>query len=253
MPKPADYIAAHIRRVLKDGGSAPLAEDTQRFFKEYVPNYGWRTADLRKLARRFSRALVEEGGVERAVAIADELFTGTNGTEKTFAVLLLENHVGKMGDRELRKFESWLPRVTNWSDHDGLVHYLIAPLIAARPERAERVFRWAKSGNRWLRRASAVALIQGARRHRLEPQIKRVTAMLLNDEDDMVQKGVGWLLREYAKADAGRAVPFLAKIRSGAPRFVLRTACETLTKQQRARVLNLSERASRPSRRCPVQ
>jgi 3-methyladenine DNA glycosylase AlkD len=31
--------------------------------------------------------------------------------------------------------------------------------------------------------------------------------VLLCDEDDMVQKGLGWLLRETAKADAGRAVP----------------------------------------------
>jgi 3-methyladenine DNA glycosylase AlkD len=235
--KPAQYIAAHIRRVLKDGGSAPLAEDTQRFFKEYVPNHGWRTADLRKLARRFSRALVDEGGTERAVAIADQLFEGSNGTEKTFAVLLLENHVGRMGDREFRLFETWLPRITNWSDHDALVHYLIGPMMATEAARAERVFRWARSKNRWLRRAAAVALIQGTRKHRFEAETVRLTGLLLDDEDDMVQKGLGWLLREFAKADARRALPFLMKIRGQAPRLVLRTACETLPQEQRARVL----------------
>ncbi len=253
MPKPPDYIADHIRRVLKDGGSAPLSEDTQRFFREYVPNHGWRTADLRKLARRFSRALLDEGGVSRVVEIANELFTGTNGTEKTFAVLLLENHVGKMGDREFRLLETWLPRITNWADHDGLVHYLIGPLIVAKAEHTAKVFRWANSKNRWLRRASAVSLIQGARKHLFEAEIRRVTMMLLADEDDMVQKGLGWLLREFAKADARRAVPFLMNIRAHAPRLALRAACETLPRNDRVRILETVQRASRSPRSRPVQ
>ncbi len=35
-------------------------------------------------------------------------------------------------------------------------------------------------------------------------EIKRLSDLLLSDEDDMVQKGLGWLLRETAKADAKR-------------------------------------------------
>ena len=231
-------MAAHIRRVLKNGGSAPHSEDVQRFFTEYVPNYGWRTADQRKLARRFSRVLIEEGGPARVVAIADKLFTGRNHTEKTMAVLMLENHVGKLGENEFKLFERWLDRITNWSDHDGLVHYLIAPMIVADPNRANRVFRWAKSKNFWLRRAAAVALIQGTRRHIFFDEIMRVSEMLLDDKEDMAQKGLGWLLRETAKADPKPAIQYLLTIRERAPRLVLRTACETLTPEQRKRVLS---------------
>ena len=53
----------------------------------------------------------------------------------------------------------------------------------------------------------------------------------------MVQKGLGWLLREMAKADPKRTVPYLMKIRARAPRLVLRTACETLPITKRRRVL----------------
>ena len=49
----------------------------------------------------------------------------------------------------------------------------------------------------------------------------------------MVQKGLGWLLRETAKFDARKTVPYLMKIRERAPRLVLRTACETLPAVQR--------------------
>jgi 3-methyladenine DNA glycosylase AlkD len=68
-------------------------------------------------------------------------------------------------------------------------------------------------------------------------QITRLSNQLLSDQDDMVQKGLGWLLRETAKADARRTVPYLMKIRGKAPRLVLRTACETLPGVIRRRVL----------------
>ncbi len=61
--------------------------------------------------------------------------------------------------------------------------------------------------------------------------------MLLADENDMVRKGLGWLLRETAKADARKTVPYLMKIRERAPRLVLRTACETLPEDVRKRIL----------------
>jgi len=114
---------------------------------------------------------------------------------------------------------------------------LIAPMIKAKPTRARRVFDWAKSLDCWHRRAACVALIQGTRRKMFFPQVVRVSNMLLKDEDDMVQKGLGWLLRETAKADRPRTVPFLMKIRSRAPRLVLRTASETLPAQTRSRIL----------------
>ncbi|HYA23567.1 MAG TPA: DNA alkylation repair protein, partial [Terriglobales bacterium] len=120
---------------------------------------------------------------------------------------------------------------------DGLVHYLIAPMIAAKPARAARVFRWAKSRDRWHRRAACVALIQGTRRKMFFAEIKRLSNSLLHDEDDMVQKGLGWLLRETAKADARRTVPYLMTIRQRAPRLVLRTACETLDANIKKRIL----------------
>jgi 3-methyladenine DNA glycosylase AlkD len=61
---------------------------------------------------------------------------------------------------------------------------------------------------------------------------------LLDDNDDMVQKGLGWLLRETAKHDAKSTVPYLMKIRARAPRLVLRTACETLPSALRKKVLD---------------
>jgi len=234
-----DYIADHIRRVLKDGGSAPHSEDVQHFFKEEVQSRGWYTAELRKFAVRFRRSIVRERGMDFLVQVADKLFSGRILEEKVMAVFLLEKQTKNFGDNEFQLFASWLDRVTSWADHDALAHYLLAPMVAARPARCRQVFLWAKSRNRWRRRAACVALIRGARERRFFEQIVRLSNQLLHnkDEDDMVQKGLGWLLRETAKADPKRTVPYLMKIRKNAPRLVLGTACETLPVAERQRVL----------------
>jgi 3-methyladenine DNA glycosylase AlkD len=232
-----EYIAAHIRRVLKNGGSAPHAEDVQWFFKEEVKSRGWYTAELRKVAVRFRRTIIREQSLDFLLRVSDRLFRGRVLEEKIFAVFLLENLTDSFGDTEFRLFESWLSRVTSWADHDGLAHCLISPLIAAKTSRSRSVFVWAKSPTRWHRRAACVALIRGARQKMLLPQIKRITNLLIQDQDDMVQKGLGWLLRETAKYNAAATIPFLRQIRTRAPRLVLRTACETLPGPQRKSIL----------------
>ena len=141
-------------------------------------------------------------------------------------MFLLEKMDAKFGDREFRLFEAWLGRVSSWADHDGLVHYLIAPTVAAHPARVKDVFRWAKSRDRWHRRAACVALIRGARAKMFFPEIVKLSNSLLADED--ARREGWWLLRETAKFDAKRTVPYLMTIRGRAPRLVLRTACETL-------------------------
>jgi 3-methyladenine DNA glycosylase AlkD len=230
-------VAAQIRRALKDGGSADHATGVQRFFKDEIKSHGWYTADLRHAAVRFRRELRKERGLDFLVEVADHLFSGPVLEERIAAVFLLQKLDAEFGDREFKLFESWLDRISSWADHDGLVHYLISPMVAAKPTRAKEVFRWAKSSNRWRRRAACVALIRGARAKMLFPEITKLSDSLLTDEDDMVQKGLGWLLRETAKFDAKRTVPYLMKIRGHAPRLVLRTACETLPPTVRKRIL----------------
>ena len=82
-----------------------------------------------------------------------------------------------------------------------------------------------------------MALIQGTRQRLFFPEIIKLSDQLLSDQDDMVQKGLGWLLRETAKANAARTARYLMLIRTCAPRLVLRTACETLPAAMKKRIL----------------
>ncbi len=237
--KPPAYIAKHIRTVLKDGGSAPHTIEVQHFFKHQVKSRGWYTNELRKVAVRFRRTILAEHDQHYLLQVADQLFQGKVLEEKVFAVLMLAGLVGEFGKPEFRLFESWLDRVSSWADHDGLVHYLIGPMIAADKWLLSRPPRWAKkkTGKPWHQRAAAVSLIHSTRQHKNFADIRRITEMLMPSDDDMVQKGLGWLLRESAKANPDQTVKYLMTIRDRTPRLVLRTACETLPVATREGVL----------------
>jgi len=244
MSKTPAYIAKHIRTVIKTGGSAPHSIEVQRFFKHEVKSRGWYTHELRKVAKRFRRTILARNGQPFLLQVADELFRGEVLDEKNFAVMLLEGMTPQCGRAEFKLFESWLDCLTSWADHDALVHYLIGPMIAADAALLSRPPLWArkKTPKPWHQRAAAVGLIHSTRQHKHFADIQRITEMLLSSDDDMVQKGLGWLLREAAKANPDQTVRYLMTIRNRTPRLVLRTACETLPTETRARVLGKAQR-----------
>jgi 3-methyladenine DNA glycosylase AlkD len=236
MPIPAQ-LATQIRQTLKTGGSADHAAGVQWFFKDEIKSHGWYTADLRRASRSFRREILQKNDFAFLVKLADELFSGSVLEEKIVAVFLLENLTKKCGPAEFKLFASWLDRISSWADHDALVHDLIAPMVIADPSHTKQIFQWAKSRNRWHRRAACVAVIRGTRKKMFFLEIQKLSDSLLTDQDDMVQKGLGWLLRETAKFDVKRTVPYLMKIKAHAPRLVLRTACETLPPETKKQIL----------------
>jgi 3-methyladenine DNA glycosylase AlkD len=235
---PSRSAVSTVRDIVKHleaHGSAEHAAGVQRYFKEEVRSHGWYTAPLRAYARSLHRQLADDPA--RLLAVAELLFAGPVLEEKALAVTMLEPSLGRFGNAEFRRFETWLGEVVSWADHDALAMYLIGPLLVADPRRATRPLRWAASPSSWRRRAAAVSLIHGIRRGMFQAEALAVTRRLLEDRDDMVRKGLGWLLREWAKHDPDEAVPVLMAIRDRAPRLVLRTACETLGPDSRRRVL----------------
>ena len=244
MKKTPSYIAAHIRSVLVDGASAPHTAEVQRFFKHEISSRGWYTGELRKVAVRFRRRILAEYDMPFLLDVSDHLFRSKVLEEKVFAVLMLQGVVKEFGKTEFKIFEGWLDRVSTWADHDGLVQYLLGPMIARDDSLLTRPPRWAKAKDRWHRRAAAVSLIHSTRQHKNFDHIQHITEMLLADDDDMVQKGLGWLLREAAKFNPEETVQYLMRVRERVPRLVLRTACETLPQEAKELVLAKVKAAS---------
>ena len=142
------------------------------------------------------------------------------------------------GAREFALFTRWLDRyVDNWAHTDGLSLWLLGASIANDPSLIDKLDSWTRSKNRWKRRAAAVALVYSAKRGEHTGAILRAATPLIEDEEDMVQKGVGWLLKETYPKKPAEVVRFLLARRTKTTRLVLRYAAEKMTAADKARVL----------------
>lgn len=144
------------------------------------------------------------------------------------------------GAREFKLFTKWLDRyVDNWGLTDGLSLWLLGASIANEPALIGELDAWTRSKNRWKRRAAAVALVPSARRGLHTREILRIAQPLMPDDDDMVRKGVGWLLKETYPKKPSEVVRFLEPWRGKAPRLVLRYAAEKMNAADRTRMLSI--------------
>jgi 3-methyladenine DNA glycosylase AlkD len=143
------------------------------------------------------------------------------------------------GAREFALFTRWLDRyVNNWGHTDGLSLWLLGASIANDASLIGKLDSWTRSKNRWKRRAAAVALVYSAKRGEHTGAILRIAKPLIADKDDMVQKGVGWLLKETYPKKPSEVVRFLVAHRSETTRLILRYAAEKMTAGDKASVLS---------------
>jgi 3-methyladenine DNA glycosylase AlkD len=84
------------------------------------------------------------------------------------------------------------------------------------------------SENRWTRRAAAVVQIYGLRRERGPDEAFVIADRLLMDDDPLVQKGYGWMLKEASKRAPRRVFDYVMAHKDVMPRTALRYAIEKL-------------------------
>jgi 3-methyladenine DNA glycosylase AlkD len=229
----AAALLKSIRSGLKAAADPEFEAGLRGFFKEPVKPYGVRTPQVRDLAR-LAYAQVKQWPIAERDRFVTELWKSGILEEGVLVCHLYRRFAKSCGEGEFRMFEQWMDRyVTNWSNCDGVSTWLIAACIANRPGLAERLARWTKSKNRWKRRSAAVSLVQEARQGRNAATIFTICDLLLQDADDMVQKGVGWLLKETYPRRPRELLEFLDGGRARAPRLVLRLAAEKMTQKDR--------------------
>ena len=222
-----------VRAGLRAAADPKFEAGLRWFFKEPVKPYGVRTPQVRELARRAYHE-VKHWPIADRDRFVTELWKSGMLEEGVLVTHLYRRFAKSCGEREFAMFERWIDRyVTNWSNCDGVSTWLIAACIANRPGLADRLAGWTKSKNRWKRRSAAVSFIQEAKRGRNTQTILHICDLLLGDCDDMVQKGVGWLLKETYPQKPREVLDFLEGPRARAPRLVLRLAAEKMSPRDR--------------------
>ena len=130
--------------------------------------------------------------------------------------------------------ERWLKEyVDDWSSCDDLCCHGLGDFVLRYPEFVHPVKAWSHSTNRWLRRASAVTFIYGARRGESLEYVLEVADALLTDPEDMVQKGYGWALKVASKTHQDEVFAYVMRNKSAMPRTALRSAIAKMPEKLR--------------------
>jgi len=206
----------------------------QQFFKEKLDEpVGLRGAVLKQIANLGYREIKDSTPAE-ILKLCDQLLETDLRYRRFFAFDWATRQKSHFRPAEFTRFERWLKRyVDNWGACDSLCTGPFGLLIAQYPELVPKVRPWRKSKNRWHRRASAVILILPVRQELLLDEVFRTADVLLEDPDDMVQKGYGWLLKEATKRFPDEVFDYVMRRKERMPRTALRYAIEKLPLNRR--------------------
>ena len=162
--------------------------------------------------------------------------------ERLLALIILVTRVRKSRPSDLRTFAVFylnnLDHVNNWDLVDvSAEHLLGAFLFTQSSASAERTLsRLARSQDIWRRRASIIATFYYIRQRSFEMTL-RIADQLLTDEEDLIHKAVGWMLREVGNRDIAAEERFLKSRYGKMPRTMLRYAIEKFPETKRQRYL----------------
>jgi 3-methyladenine DNA glycosylase AlkD len=217
-----------IRSELKARADEKVRIQGEKYFREDVRIHGLKSAAVTEIASSFYSKL-EDKSKENVFKLCEELWK-SGYMEESFIACNWSYRVRKQyTEGDFRLFEKWVMNyITNWAACDTFCNHTVGTFIELYPEYLKKLKTWTKSSNRWVKRAAAVSLIVPARKGRFLPDILEIATALLYDNDDMVQKGYGWLLKVASGPHEKEVFDFVMKYKSGMPRTALRYAIEKM-------------------------
>ena len=169
---------------------------------------------LRRVRRRWTKHLQQSAGPE-VLALAIDLHEIGSSSLRFIAAELVHYH--SLARSSINT--AWLKRfgrgMATWDEVDVFGCFLSGPAWREGKVRDAEVHRWARSPDRWWRRAALVSTVPLNNKTRGgNGDVKRtldVCRLLISDRDDMVVKAMSWALRELAKRNQAVVQSFLTK------------------------------------------
>ena len=231
------HIVERIRAEFKANVDKKTQKSTQKFFKEELTFYGVKTSLVGKIAIKRWHEVKFLSKVQ-IFALCEELYCSGYTEEALVVSTWLPNMIEKLTPSDLNIFKYWIEHyINNWATCDALCNHTVGYLLEKYPITIAEIKTWAKSDNRWLKRAAAVSLILPARKGGFLNDVFEISDILLCDKDDLVQKGYGWLLKEASKLHQKEVFNYVLKNRKAMPRTSLRYAIELMPKDLKEKAM----------------
>ncbi|MFA4922829.1 MAG: DNA alkylation repair protein [Ignavibacteriaceae bacterium] len=223
---------AELQRVVKQKVNKQQAEILQRFFKtgpgEYGEGdmfYGIKVPVQRTVANQFKHLPLNDLQI---------LLRSKIHEERLIALLILVLKF-KYADEAVREklFIFYLKnseRINNWDLVDLSADKIVGAFLIDKDK--SLLFKLAKSSNLWERRIAMISTFYFIKNGIFEVTFQ-IAELLLRDEQDLIHKAVGWMLREIGKRDLETEEEFLKLHYKQMPRTMLRYAIEKFPEVKR--------------------
>lgn len=208
-----------------------------RYFTEKIDPIGVRTPVIRKISARYWQQ-VKNLPKKEIIELCKTLWSGRH--EEFLIGCDWFNRINKSWDKSDWEIMEWVVnnKVSNWAHCDDFCNRCIGEYLIHYPRYARKMYDWAKSKNRWVRRASIVSFIRPLRKKLFVDDVYKISDLLIRNKDDLVQKGFGWALRDAGKTDEKRLFDWLYDRKMYIPRISLRYAIEKMPQQDRIKLLS---------------
>jgi 3-methyladenine DNA glycosylase AlkD len=227
-------IIEEIRLELIRNADEKTKQSGERFFKENVKLYGIKSAVVTRISKDHYRSLPDKNK-SLIFSLCEELWK-SGYMEESFVACNWSFNVHKYYEpADFEIFERWVDNyISNWASCDTLCNHTVGTFVEMYPSFLSGLKRWAKSPNRWVKRASAVSLIVPARQGKFLEDIFEMADILHSDKDDMVQKGYGWMLKAASEAHQKEVFDYVISKKTTMPRTSLRYAIEKMPMELKA-------------------
>ncbi len=231
-------ILDEIRAKLNENIDENTRETGKRYFKEQVTLYGVKTATVEKIAKEFFNIIKTDKNKAEIFVLCDQLWQ-SGYMEESFIACNWSYALNKQfEEKDWIIFENWINNyVSNWASCDTLCNHTVGSFIEMYPQYVNELKNWAKSDNRWVKRASAVTLIIPARKGLFLKDIFKIAGTLLTDKDDLVQKGYGWMLKAASQAYEKEVFDYVMSNKKVMPRTALRYAIEKMPPELKSKAM----------------
>lgn len=222
---------------LRSCAAPEKAKHSSGFFKTGRGEYGEgdkflgiMVPEQRKIARKF---------LDLSAAEIESLLGNEFHEVRLTAVLLMVYKIEKGAEKELKEMARLylknISAINNWDLVDLSCHHILGRYLEDQPRDLLQTF--ARSNNLWKRRIAMVTCYHFIHEHDFEDAL-HIAEILLQDKEDLIQKAVGWMLREVGNRDLATEENFLKKHYQDMPRTMLRYAIEKFKEPLRLQYLH---------------
>src|SRR3989344_6280166 len=194
---------------------------------------------LDKLLKQY-KTEVKNLSCKEAFALAQMLYKAKIEDTILAGNFVLQNKIDCIGKSELSFLDKALDYFCSWSQIDDFCIDVLQPVLLKYPNDTLRFLKkWNESKNMWKRRASVVAFVRKVGESgKFTNEALALCESLIFNKEDLVQKGVGWCLKDVMRGDKKKVFEYVKKLRKrSVPATITLYAIRDLKGTERVEIL----------------